>query len=185
MLAVWTELSALSLMVLMMERRKHFSSWLTPPHRKDCQDLGWVDSQMNCTDSDLSWRWFETKRRCCLVGLSPSGNEWPAVGIPDGNKWLISRSKGKSVRLLWIRRSAGEGKASLHTNCDLWAMSETPPSACLVGFGHVWLMLSHSSCPYKNSVFSEIIYPQLSSGIFSFEHTGLGRQGKTEILMWL
>lgn len=185
MLAVWTELSALSLMVPMMERRKHFSSWLTPPHGKDCQDLGRRDSQMNCTDSELSWRRFETKRRCCLVGLSPSGKEWAAVGIPDGNKGLMSRSEGKSVRLLWIRCLAGEGKASLHTNCDLWAMSETLPSACLVGFGHIWLMLSQSSCPYKNSVFSEMIYPQLSSSRFSFQHIGLGRQGKTEIVMWL
>lgn len=46
-------------------------------------------------------------------------------------------------------------------------------------------MLSQSSCPYKNTVFSEMIYPQLSNGIFSFEHIGLGRQGKTEIVMCL
>lgn len=91
MLAVWTELSALSLMVPMMERRKRFSSWLTPPHGKDCQDLGWADSQMNCTDSAKSWRWFEAKRRWGLEGTGLSGKERPAVGIPDRNKWLIEQ----------------------------------------------------------------------------------------------
>lgn len=84
MLAVWTELSALSLMVPMMEHRKHFSSWLTPPHGRDCQDLGWADSQMKCTDSELTWRWFETKRRCCLVGIK---SVWKGMASCGNSRW--------------------------------------------------------------------------------------------------
>lgn len=139
-----------------------------------------LTNELHRLRAELEMIW--NKKGCCLVGVSPPGKEWSAVGTPAGNNWLMSRSEGKSVRLLWIRCSAGEGKESLHTNCDLWAVSETPPSAYLGGFGHIWLMLSQSCVPTKT--LCSLKWFLLNLAVAYLASNILGLEGKARLKLW-